>query len=572
MSAPNAGHAFATVLVDELVRGGVRHACIAPGSRSAPLAYAFAADERITLHVHVDERSASFLALGIAKATRTPVAMVCTSGTAAAELHPAILEAHHARVPLIALTADRPPELRATGAGQTIDQTKLYGDAVRFFADAGVPEARDGAVRYWRSLAARAVAASLGAPPGPVHLNVPLRDPLTPEPDDAGFPFPLDGRAGGAPWVTVDRSPRAPSEETVGSLAAEVAIAERGLIVCGETDADPVAVHALARACGYPVIAEPQSGVRNGDLVVTTYEALLRHEAFVRAHAPDLVIRIGRVATSRPLLALLSPGVRQVLVDPDAAWIDPERSVARAVDADPSLLCAELDKAVRARGESRWMRAWLDAERHARAVVDDVLDAMGEHFEGRVARDVADALPDGSTLVVASSMPVRDLDYFMRPRNGVRVLSNRGANGIDGFVSAAIGVGIANAGRSTVALAGDLSMLHDANGLLLPRDDRPDVVFVVVNNDGGGIFSFLPHARFPSEFERLFGTPHGCDFAALAQLHGCGYALAEGPGDLIPALNAGLGLPGITIVEVRTDRAANVETHRAIWDAVARAI
>jgi 2-succinyl-5-enolpyruvyl-6-hydroxy-3-cyclohexene-1-carboxylate synthase len=565
----NAGHAFAGVLVDELARAGVTDACLAPGSRSAPLATALAGDERIRLHVQIDERSASFTALGIAKASRRPVAVLSTSGTAAAELHPAVIEAHHARVPLLVLTADRPPEMRNTGAGQTIDQIKLYDDAVRSFVEVGVPEARPDSVTYWRSLAARAVAGTAGAPPGPVHLNVALRDPLVPVPDEHGFPYPLDGRPEGRPWVHVDRAPRAPAEDTIKRLADMIDRTERGLIVAGETDGDAGAMHALARAAGWPFIAEPQSGARSG-AVISTAEALLRHQDWARAHTPDLVIRLGRVATSKPLLAFLAPDVPQVLVDPDAAWIDPARTVSWQIDADTTLVCDEVAKAVSSRAQSRWQQEWAAAEVTARAATDAVLDA-NDISEPRIARDLAAGLPDGATLVVASSMPVRDLDWFMRPRTGLRVLANRGANGIDGFVSTVLGVALAGGGP-TVALAGDLSMLHDQNGLLLTRNEPVDAVFVVVNNDGGGIFSFLPQAEYPQHFERLFGTPHGVDFAAVASVYGCSHALVEDPADLVPRVTDGIAARGVQLVEVRTERAANVDVHRRVWDAVAQAL
>ncbi|MCA1832124.1 MAG: 2-succinyl-5-enolpyruvyl-6-hydroxy-3-cyclohexene-1-carboxylic-acid synthase [Actinomycetota bacterium] len=567
--AKNAGHAFATVWVDEFARAGMTHAVVAPGSRSAPLAMALAADDRIRLHVQIDERSASFTALGIAKASRRPVALVCTSGTAAAEFHPAVIEAHHSRIPLIVLTADRPPELRNTGAGQTIDQIKLYGDSVRFFAEAGVPEARADAVRYWRSLASRAVAAAVGTPAGPVHINAAFRDPLVPVADDRGFPHPLDGRADGEPWIRVDRAPRAPSEDVVQRLAQAIDDNERGLIVAGETVArvDSVAVHALARAAGWPVIAEPQSGVRNGDGVISTAEALLHSEPFAADHRPQFVIRIGKVATSKPLLAFLSHDVPQVLIDPDAAWIDPERVAHWSIDADPTILCDEVAKAVTVtRGQSKWALSWLTAERNARDALDATLDDAPA-FEGRIARDVAAGVPDATTLIVASSMPVRALEWFMRPRD-LRVLTNRGVNGIDGFVSTTLGVALAT-DTPVVALAGDLSMLHDQNGLLLTRSEKINAVFVVINNDGGGIFSFLPQAEFTDSFEKLFGTPHGIDFAAVAKVYGCDYAVAN---DLSSQLESAVARGGVHLIEARTDRAENVAFYRRAWEAVARAI
>lgn len=573
--AVNAGQALARVLVDELVRAGVTDTCLAPGSRSAPLALALAERDEIRLHVHIDERSAAFLALGIAKASRRPVPVVVTSGSAAAHLHPALIEAHHARIPLIALTADRPPELRATGAGQTIDQVKIFGDAVRLFAEVGAPDDRAENVRYWRSVTARALAAATGAPRGPVHLNLAFRDPLHAVPDAHGFPHPLGGRTDGAPWVRVERAPRPPGDDAVAAIAEEVASAEHGLIVAGEIDAhDPAAaadaVVAFADATGWPLIAEPQSGARRGPYAISTAEALLRHEPFARAHSPDVVVRVGRVATSKPLLAFVD-SARQILVDPDAAWIDPSRSCAVAVDADPALLLGALAKTAPQRRDGGWTRSWLDAERRAREALDAALDGDDDPFEGRIARDVSAMLPTNAALVVASSMPVRDLDWFMAPRTGPRVYANRGANGIDGFASTALGVALANTGGPTVALTGDLSMLHDANGLLLTRNERVSVTFVVLNNDGGGIFSFLPYAGDP-DFDRLFGTPLGVDLSALADLHGAGYARVERADGIMRAILEARGRGGVHVVEVPTDRASNVAKHRAAFDAVAAVI
>jgi len=568
----NAGRALAVVLVDELVRGGVTDACLSPGSRSAPLAIALAERPEIRLHVHIDERSASFLALGIAKASGRPCVMLTTSGTAAANVHPAIVEAHHGRVPLVVLTADRPPELRATGATQTIDQVKLFGDDVRFFAEVGAPSPGAGMVRYWRALASRALAAADGAPRGPVHLNVAFRDPLHPAPDEHGFPYALQGRPDGAPWTRTERAPRAPSESVLARIAEEAGASERGLVVAGGDEADPEAVTAFARAAGWPLVADPASGCRTGDHAITTAEALLRHEPFIAEHRPDLVVRFGRLGTSKPLLALLGPTVRQIVIDPDGGWNDPERVASLVVDADPSLTMDALSKAIVARSESGWLESWLASERRARAALDAALDSMGDApFDGRVARDLAAGLPASAVLTVASSMPLRDLEWFMSARDGLRVLANRGANGIDGFVSTALGVALGHRAGPAFALCGDLAMLHDSNGLMAARREHIQCVFVVLNNDGGGIFSFLPYAGMP-EFERLFGTPHGIDFADLAALHGVGFRRVERADELLHGVLEARGAGGVQIVEVTSDRATNVERHRLVWRAVADAL
>jgi 2-succinyl-5-enolpyruvyl-6-hydroxy-3-cyclohexene-1-carboxylate synthase len=560
MNASNPSTALATTLVDELIRGGVRHLCLAPGSRSAPLAMA-AARSTLAVHVSIDERSASFLALGIAKATGSPTAVVCTSGSAAANLFPALIEAHHSTTPLLALTADRPPELRATAANQTIDQIKMFGDAVRFFAEAGVAEDAAHSRRYWRSLASRVVAEATGSPPGPVHLNLAFREPLVPEGD--GFGADTAGRRAGAPWTEVVRIPALPDEAVLDDLAHRLG-GRRAAIVAGDCRTDADAVVDLAEAAGWPVLAEPLSGMRRGPNAISTYDSLVRVEKFASSHRPEVVVRVGKTGTSKALPVWLE-GVEQILIDPQGGWLDPERALDRIVVADPAAVAMRLTERVAGAGDG-WIDSWRMAEEAARDAIDGLLDAGDAPTEPRVARDLAALLPDGSNLVVASSMPVRDLDRTMAARTGLRVLGNRGASGIDGFVSTAMGVALGG-DAPTFALAGDLSMLHDSNGLTLTSNDRPDVVFVVLNNDGGGIFSFLPQAR-DDDFELLFGTPHGLSFERLAALHRCDYALLERPGDLSGLLHG----EGVTIIEVRTDRDANIDIHRRMSRAVADAL
>jgi 2-succinyl-5-enolpyruvyl-6-hydroxy-3-cyclohexene-1-carboxylate synthase len=561
--------AFARALVDEWARAGVRQACLAPGSRSTPLALALAGDDRIHLHVHIDERSAAFFALGIAKASGEPAVVLCTSGTAAANFHPAVLEACHSRSPLIVCTADRPPELRDTGAGQTIDQLDLYGGAVRWFHDAGVPVDHPGAGAAWRSIAARAAAEALGPPAGPVHLNLPFREPLVP----TGAPLvPAPPRPDGRPWTTSVRPVRAAGASTVDRLAELVREHPRGLIVAGwGSDASPAIVERFALAAGWPVFADPISGLRCGSHAVSTYEALLRAPGFTDRHRPDLVLRVGAAPTSKVLNSWLDPGVRQVLLDPDSAWLDPARGASERVAVDEDRLLAELTDALTPRSSSLWPETWQGAERAARRALDDLLDGWETPFEGRVARDIVDAVPDGTQLLVGSSMPVRDVEAFARPRTGIRFLANRGVSGIDGFVSTTLGAAAAN-DAPTVALLGDLCLLHDANGLLGAADRSLDATFVVLDNDGGGIFSFLPQAELPEHFEQLFGTPHGVDLAALAALHRLRAERIEKAGDLAPTLEAAIAAGGVALVIVPTDRSDNVVRHREAWAAVAAAL
>lgn len=548
----NPATALATALVDELARCGVTDAVLAPGSRSAPLALALHDEPRIRLHVRIDERSASFLALGLAKVSRRPAAVVCTSGTAAANFHPAVVEADQSGVPLLVLTADRPPELRDTGANQTIDQIKLYGSAVRWFCEVGVPEARSGLVAYWRSLACRAYARALGPEAGPVHLNLAFREPLLPDEDDA-WPEPLEGRPGGEPWTRIDTDgPAVPP--------GELPDLERGLLVAGDTDDDPGRYVALAERRGWPVLAEPTSNARYGRLAISAYHYLLGVTDFVDAHQPEIVVAVGKPGLSRPLLALLRSVPEHIVISRTTRFADPARSVGAV--GGPG------ERGGGAPRVSAWSRSWLSAEQRARNALDAVIDETGKPTEPGVARDLADTLPDGALLFAGSSMPIRDLNLAMRPRTGLRVIGNRGASGIDGTVSAAMGAALAHDGPA-YALIGDLALLHDLGGLLLgPDEPRPDLTIVVINNDGGGIFSLLPQAELHESFERVFGTPHGIDLAGVCASIGVPHTVVESLAELPRALRGN----GLRVVEVRTDRTENAARHERLQEAVTCAV
>ena len=609
MRAENPSHALALVVTDELARCGITDAVLAPGSRSAALAMALYDDPRIRLHVEVDERSAGFLAIGLGRATGRPAPVVVTSGSAVANLHPAVIEADTGRVPLLLLTADRPPELRHTGANQAIDQVGLFGTASRWSVDLAAPEDRPGSVPLWRSTVCRAVVAAAGAAgsngvAGPVQLNLGFREPTVPLADDGRSPVatwgqPLDGRPEGRPWVAVHRSPPVLPAAHLDELAARMLGTERGLIVVGSmagatatsvtaaagaTPFDPRPIYDLARATGWPVVAEATSGARTGPTAIAHAHHLLSHVGFAKDNVPDLVLRIGRTGLSRSVASALTAKVPQILIDPDGAWHDPERTIGELLVADPAATCAALAERLAVSASSAWGERWREADTAAASALDALLDAEDAPSEPRVARDLAENLPDGSTLVVASSMPIRDLDLVMRPREGLRFVANRGASGIDGFVSTALGVALSSQGDGpggadrtgsgpTVALTGDLSLLHDANGFLLsPSADHLDVTFVVVDNDGGGIFSFLPQAGFPGSFERVFGTPHGRDLARLAALHDLTYVEVSRAEDLTPAVDAAIAAGGIQIVHVRTDRASNVALHRRMTEAVHAAL
>jgi len=588
VDAANPSHALAVVLVDELARCGVSDAVLAPGSRSTALAMALHDDPRIRLHVEIDERSAGFLALGLARATGRPAPVVVTSGTAVANLHPAVIEADQGQVPLLLLTADRPPELRHTGANQAIDQAAIFGRSTRWQVDLGVAEDRRTANALWRSSTCRAVAAAVGdglAPPGPVHVNLPFREPTVPLSDDgrataAPFASDLEGRPGQARWTRTTLAPRRMEDEELRGLAGRLLATERGLLVVGATTpgsgvaAAAGAIHDLARATGWPVIAEPTSGVRTDPTTVLTHAPLLlSHAEVARWGTPDLVLRIGRTGLSRELAGVLTAQVPQVLLGAEGAWDDPERTIGERLVADVPATCATLAVALGLPTTSAWGDRWRALDAAAAAAVAAVLDRDDVPSEPRTARDVVACVPSGTTLVVASSMPIRDADRFAVPRPDLRVLANRGASGIDGFVSTVLGVALASPATPVVALTGDLSLLHDANGFLLaPDTERVDATFVVVDNDGGGIFSFLPQAAFPASFERVFGTPHGREVADLSRFHGLGYTEVAAAGQLPAALATAIDAGGIQLVHVRTDRAANLQLHRQLTAAVHAAV
>ncbi len=556
--------AFARTLVDEWVRHGVTDACLAPGSRSAPLALALAGDERVRVHVFLDERSAAFFAVGLARGSGRPAPVLCTSGTAAANLHPAVLEAHHGRVPMIVCTADRPPELRDAGAGQTVDQLKLYGDAVRWFHDANVPTDHPGAGAAWRALASRSVAEASGGPAGPVHLNLPFREPLVPTGDEL---VDAPGRSDDRPWTAHAPGVLAPSVEMLDALAHLVADRPRGLVVAGwGAGVRPTTLLRFAEVAGWPVLADPLSNLRVPG-TIATYDPLLRVDGFGDAHRPDVVLRIGAPTTNKVAVQWLGPDLDQVLIDPDDVWLDPQHAASGRMVADPELLLGALADAVDVMVDDEWVARWSTADTRARAAIDELIDGWSEPFEGRVARDVVGSLPGGTALVVASSMPVRDVESFARAREGVTFHANRGVNGIDGFVSTALGIAT-GADAPTVALVGDLAFLHDANGLLGAADRGVDLTVVVVDNDGGGIFSFLPQAELPDHFETLFGTPHGIDLGALAAVHGLPVTEVGEAAGVGPAVHSAVDAGGVQVVHVRTDRATNVTRHREVWAAV----
>ena len=576
MDPANRNTALASAFAEELVRCGLRHAVVAPGSRSTPLALALWRQDGVATRVIVDERAAAYFALGAAQADGAPVALVCTSGTAAPNFHPAVCEADESAVPLLVLTSDRPPELRAIGAGQTIDQLKLYGGAVRWFCEVGSHEADDSGLLHFRSTACRAFATAAGQPrPGPVHLNFAWRDPLGDEPVEgavtATSELALRGRDASRPLTATTPPPATPGEFVLDEMSRHLNEARRPLIVAGR-QRDPglaAPLTRLAAAGDAPVLAEATSQLRFGphdrSHVVVAYDLIARTAP--DGLAPDLVLRFGEMPTSKTLREWLArlEDVPQLVVDAQAGWNEPTRRAAAMVRADPGELAAGLAERVEA-GDADWARRWLEADEAAVGAVGMALDAGGL-TEPAAHRALAAAYADGDLVYTASSMPIRDQEAFAPGGDGrVLFLANRGANGIDGLVSSGIGAAVSS-GRPTWILTGDLGLFHDLNSLALLRDAETPVRVVVFNNRGGGIFEFLPQAGQldRDEFEALFGTATGLDCERAAGLWGIPYRRAETAGEVADEARTEL-------VEVQTDRESGVELRRGLTRAATEAV
>ncbi|PSQ00482.1 2-succinyl-5-enolpyruvyl-6-hydroxy-3-cyclohexene-1-carboxylic-acid synthase [Halobacteriales archaeon QS_4_70_19] len=608
--APNRNTLWGRVIVQELVRSGVTEVCLTPGSRCTPLTNAFREHPDVRAYTHIDERSSAFFALGRAKATGRPTPLVCTSGTALANYHPAVMEADSARVPMLLLTADRPRVLQHSGANQTVDQEKLYGDAVRAYRTLPEPHVEDRTVRALRTAVSRSVATATrdAGPPGPVHLNVPFEKPLEPTPvagdvpdDWAESTLAATGRADDRPYVVTTAGRPDLSAADRARVLEAVEAADRGLVVAGPADAptpDRDALLGLARATGFPVLADPLSGLRFGDhvaadgvLVCGGYDSFLGSPAFdptggetapasEAVPAPDLVLRFGASPTSKPLRHYLrdatrEAGTRQVVVDPAGGWREATFTASDAVVADPTRLAASISGRVESRTDPAWRDRFRAAERaHWETVADAPADGEAP-YEGQVLATVARRTPAPATLFVSNSMPVRDLDRFGEPRAAdLQVLGNRGASGIDGITSSALGAG-ADSDDPLVLVTGDLAFYHDANGLLaLPRNDL-DATVVVVNNDGGGIFHVLPIESYEG-FTEFFRTPLGVDLSHLARMYGYDFGRVHAEHDGLDAFadlfDAAVGAPGGHVVEVIVDGEASHRTREALHERVGEAV
>jgi 2-succinyl-5-enolpyruvyl-6-hydroxy-3-cyclohexene-1-carboxylate synthase len=568
--------------VDALAAAGIEQAVVCPGSRSTPLALALRTTPQITVRVLLDERAAGFFALGMARTSGRPVVLLATSGTAVVNFAPAVVEAQLSRVPLVVLTADRPPELQDRGAAQTIDQRFLYGRAAKWYAELPLMDGQPATMAHLRSIAGRAVAMAAAGPAGPVHLNIPFREPLLPGSSLVpGAPQP--------PFVSAIQGTPVLDDEVLAELATLLARTVRGLIIAGPDDDPevPEALVGLARATGYPILADPLSGLRAGPhdkrRVITRGDQIVRPGLWIDRHSPDLVLRTGAMPTSKPILQLLERArPAQIVLDGDGGWREPALLPTTFIHADTAVTVRSLTHRL---GDNvrtlTWTREWQAAEKTVTRAMRVWATEVTEPFEGAVIPVLADVLPEGSVLWAGSSMPVRDLDaWFPATSKRITIRSNRGANGIDGVVSSALGAAAVNAGPVALVV-GDVSFLHDLNALLAAKLHGLSATIVLLNNDGGGIFSFLPQAQpgepvdgsgLPEHYEELFGTPHGVDVAPIVVALGGEHHLVTGAADLAAALADSIARPGVQVLEVRTDRERNVLLHRGLAKQVGYAV
>ncbi|GAB7017556.1 2-succinyl-5-enolpyruvyl-6-hydroxy-3-cyclohexene-1-carboxylic-acid synthase [Halostagnicola bangensis] len=611
-NAPNEATLWARLLVEELAAGGLEAVCIAPGSRSTPLTVAFAQHAGIEVFSHLDERSAAFFALGRSRRTGEPTALVCTSGTAAANFHPAVIEANQARVPLLALTADRPPELRDSGANQTVDQVKLYGDSVRWYAELPEPRAQRRRVRSLRTTAARALAKTTGTPAGPVHLNCPFQKPLEPTEVSGAVPADFEETAAGSgrdgPSVETTQGRLEPSVEDRRIVARELETARRPLIVAGPVDpvghsstdslgVDPESVRRLARAADAPVLADPLSGCRFGSHLEESPDAPLifgGYDTYVsELPAADVVLRFGASPTSKPLRQYLAESAaRQFLVDPAAEWREATFTATDLIGADPAAVVdGVLNELEGTQGRENtakrtedtpvsWTERFERAERehwrvHGRTIIDgdgrdgdsNDEEADPEPLEGSILSTVFSEAPDPASIFVSNSMPIRDADRFGRPRPAeLTVLANRGASGIDGITSTALGVGSAT-DDPLVLVTGDLAFYHDSNGLLAVDRCDVDATIVVLDNDGGGIFHMLPIEAFDPPFTGQFKTPHGLEFDSLAEFYDLEFETVD-PAAFPERYRASTRREGTQVLHVEFDAEASHRRREALADRV----
>ena len=566
--------AYIAAFISELVLTGVTDVVVSPGSRSTPMAMVMAEHPELKVHIHVDERSAAFFALGIAKASNRPVAILCTSGTAAANYFPAIVEAKYSRVPLIVLTADRPHELREVGAPQAIDQIHLYGHHVKWFAEMALPEKNDEIIRYARTVCARAAAIAAAAPAGPVHLNFPFREPLIPKLDEALFQ--LTERPKG--YVKVYNGDLIIDEEQINIIAETLKGKERGIIVCGNIAEAQFAkaVTQLSEALSYPILADPLSQLRSGthshNHIIESYDTFLRNDEAKGFLKPDVVLRFGAMPISKALTIFLKENhhANQFVVDGGGGWRDPAALSTNMIFCNETLFCEKLLAHVASGTSAEYLEDW----KQVNALTKDnmtVIRDITELSEGRLFYQLAEMLPEGATLFVGNSMPIRDLDsFFLNNYKSIKVMANRGANGIDGTVSTALGAALYS--KSLYLVLGDLTFFHDLNGLIAAKLYDIDIHNILVNNNGGGIFSFLSQSEHPKNFELLFGTPLSIEFEHAVRMFNGEFVKIKDWQHLESEMMKRDDQSGIHVYEIATKRDENLKEHRDFWASVSQEI
>lgn len=573
MSHQEALTAYLASFVAELFHSGITDVVVSPGSRSTPMAMVMAEHPELKVHIHVDERSAAFFALGIAKATNRPVAILCTSGTAAANYFPAIVEARYSRVPLLVLTADRPHELREVGAPQAIDQIHLYGQHVKWFAEMAPPENSEEMIRYARTVCARAAAIAAQAPAGPVHLNFPFREPLIPRLDENLFQ--MNDRPQG--YVKVHNGDLTVSEDYLQTIAERL-MGKKGVIVCGNIADGQFAdaVTKLSEVLKFPILADPLSQLRSGkhkrDNIIDTYDTFLRNEDAKGFLKPDVILRFGAMPVSKALTIFLkeNPGAGQIVVDGGGGWRDPALLSTDMLFCRETIFCQKLLAYTEQQTDNRFLEDWKKANQLTKEMMVSLSD-ITDLSEGKLFYELADMLPEGAALFVGNSMPIRDLDsFFLHNNKSIKIIANRGANGIDGTVSTAIGAALYS--KPLYLVLGDLTFFHDLNGLFIAKKYHINIHIILVNNNGGGIFSFLPQSEHPKNFELLFGTPLDIEFEHAVKMFNGKFTKISDWDHFRTEMKNSLDSSGINVYEFNTNRNRNLSEHREFWQTVSQEI
>lgn len=566
--------AYLAAFVAELVKTGVTDVVVSPGSRSTPMAMVIAEQPELKLHIHVDERSAAFFALGIAKVTNRPVAILCTSGTAAANYFPAIVEARYSRVPLLVLTADRPHELREVGAPQAIDQIHLYGHKVKWFTEMALPEKSNEVIRYARTVCARAVAIASQAPAGPVHLNFPFREPLIPKLD--GDLFQLEERQSG--YVNVRNGELSIADDQFAEIAGQLNGHTKGIIVCGNISDEKFveAVTRLSAALNFPILADPLSQLRSGkhnlDNVIDAYDTFLRNEDAKLFLKPDVVLRFGAMPVSKALTIFLKDNHQafHYVIDGADGWRDPAVLSTEMIFCNETYFCEKLFTYTEKSPSRVFLEYWQKINSLTKANMALIKDSV-VLSESRLFYQLVDMIPEGATLFVGNSMPIRDLDsFFLNNDKSIKIIANRGANGIDGTVSTALGA--AKYSQPLYLVLGDLTFFHDLNGLIAAKLYDIDIRIILVNNNGGGIFSFLPQSEHPKNFELLFGTPLNLEFEHAVRMFNGNFTKIKDWDHLTACMGDAHKASGINVYEVMTNRDSNLTEHRGFWNTVSQEI